>query len=203
MIMQGIDISHHNKSLVKSYGSGWLFDKALNGFVILKATEGQTWEDPCKDFYLESIGKQRIREKLVQVGLYHYARPENNTPSEEVENFLASVGDLVGSAVLALDVEGRALDCRNVGEWSYEWLKLVKRKTGVKPLLYCQRSALPKFSLAAANDYGLWLAAWQKSKPAKISPWEIMAVWQFKGEGLDEDYFFGDSSQWRKYARSI
>ena len=69
-------------------------------------------------------------------------------------------------------------------------------------MVYCQRSALKKFDLAAANDYGLWLASWTKSKPAKIEPWEIMALWQYKGIGIDEDYFFGSPEQWRLYARS-
>lgn len=203
MILQGIDISHHNKSLIRSYGRQWLREKASEGFVIMKATEGQTWMDPMYPSYVDMIGPEHILARKNQVGFYHYARPENNTPQEEVDNFLGAVSDYIGTGLLALDVEGRALECPNVGEWVYEWLKLVKRKTGVKPVVYCQRSALPKFELAASGDYGLWLASWTKSKPSKISPWSFMALWQYKGVGLDEDYFFGSPEQWRKYARSI
>lgn len=203
MILQGVDISHHNRSVIRAYGEQWLYERARDGFVVMKATEGCTFTDPMMQSYIEMIGRDMIMQKKVQIGLYHYARPENNTPSEEVEHFLSRVGDLAGVAVLALDVEGRALELKNVGEWTYEWLKLVQRKINVKPLLYCQRSALPKFSLAAANDFGLWLAAWQKQKPSKIAPWEFMAMWQWKGQGIDEDYFFGSPEQWRKYARRV
>lgn len=203
MILQGIDISHHNKSLIRSYGPEWLREKAEEGFVIMKATEGQTWMDPMYPSYVDMIGPEHILARKNQVGFYHYARPENNTPQEEVDNFLGAVSDHIGTGLLALDVEGRALECPNVGEWVFEWLKLVKRKTGVKPVIYCQRSALPKFELAASGDFGLWLASWTKSKPSKIAPWPFMALWQYKGVGLDEDYFFGSPEQWRKYARSV
>ncbi|MBO5186337.1 MAG: glycoside hydrolase family 25 protein [Prevotella sp.] len=201
MIMQGIDISHHNYSLIRAKGASYLYDKASLGFVIMKATEGVTFDDPRYNEYIRMIGESNIRYGFACAGAYHYARPENNTALAEAKHFVDRIKPFAGSMLLALDVEGRALQYPNIDKWCYEWLKAVEDMTGgVKPLVYCQRSALNLFDLVPANDYGLWLAAWQKAVPKNPEPWEFMAIWQNNGMNLDTDLFYGDPKQWAKYA---
>ena len=207
MTISGIDISHHNWTVVQAEDRrtrGWLYNKASDGFVILKATEGVTFDDPHFGDYIRMIGESNIIYDFASVGAYHYARPENNTALAEAKHFVERIGKLAGSLLLALDVEGRALECPRLDTWCRDWLDAVYGLTGVKPLLYCQRSALKLFESVPEGDYGLWLAAWQKQAPkqSNVLPWPFMALWQNNGIGMDTDYFFGNKKQWRKYAVS-
>lgn len=200
MTLSGIDISHHNYALLRAQGLQRLYDRAVDGFVIAKASEGFTFQDPRFNEYMRHIGESNIIGDFVQVGAYHYARPEYNDPRSEVSNFLSVAGRYAGHMVYALDVEGRALSVPGLDKWCRTWLDLVYKETGVKAMVYCQRSALPLFKEVPAGDYGLWLAAWQKQKPKDTKPWPFMAIWQNAAVNLDTDYFFGTTKQWRKYA---
>ena len=200
MIMQGIDISHHNYTVVKNNGQGWLKSKATLGFVILKATEGVTFDDPRFMDYIRMMGEADIMNDYVCAGSYHYARPENNDPISEAKHYLSIVGRFKGHMVMALDVEGRALSYPNIDKWCFEWLEYIRKETGVRPLVYCQRSALNLFDLVPENNYGLWLAAWQKQPPKNPAPWKFMAIWQNNGMNIDTDFFYGSPDQWKKYA---
>lgn len=200
MTLSGIDISHHNYTVLKSDGLWKLHDRAALGFVIMKATEGVSFSDPRFPEYIRAIGEADIMTDYVQVGAYHYARPENNTPEAEAKHFVDIVGRYAGHMVYALDVEGRALETPEIDAWSLKWLQEVERLTGVRPLIYCQRSALKIFPAIALCDYGLWLAAWKQLKPKNTDPWPFMAIWQNNGMNIDTDYFFGSPDQWRKYA---
>ena len=205
MTLSGIDISHHNWSVIQAEerrSKGWLRGKADSGFVIIKATEGVTFDDPRMKDYSSQIGEAAIMNDRVQVGYYHYARPENNAALEEAKHFVKAVDFRIGHVLLALDVEGRALSYPNIDKWCYEWLRAVEDMTGgVKPLAYIQRSALNLFERVPEGDFGLWLASWQKQKPSQkmAAPWPFFAIWQNNGMNIDTDYFFGSPEQWRKY----
>lgn len=196
----GIDISHHNYSWVKAQPKQYIYNIARDGFVIMKATEGATWIDPRYNEYIRMIGEQAVMKGAVQVGAYHYARPEYNLPEAEAKNFLDMVWKYSGHMLYALDVEGRALTVPDLDGWCRKWLDAVYKETGVKPLVYCQRSALKLFSKVPEGDYGLWLASWTKTKPKDTQPWDFMAIWQNNSLNIDTDIFFGGAGQWRKYA---
>lgn len=200
MKLSGIDISHHNYSVLKADGLQKLHERAALGFVIAKATEGVSFNDPRFNEYMKHIGEADIMNDFVQVGAYHYARPENNGAREEAKHFVDIVGKYAGHMVYALDVEGRALQMPDIDKWSYDWIETVRDLTGVKPIIYLQKSALKKFVCCAASDVGLWCASWQKVKPADVAPWAFMALWQNNGYNIDTDYFFGSPDQWKKYA---
>ena len=204
MTLSGIDISHHNWTVIQAEerrNRGWLRNQALEGFVIMKATEGVTFDDPRKNDYSRMIGELAIMTDKANIGYYHYARPENNSALDEARHFVEAIGYHVGHALLALDVEGRALSVPNIDKWCHEWLTAVEYMTdGVKPVVYVQRSALNLFDTVPACDFGLWLASWQKQKPKICAPWEFMAIWQSNGLNIDTDFFFGSPEQWHKYA---
>ena len=118
--MRGIDISEAQKNIDLT--------KIDFDFVIIKATEGKTYTDPCFFKHLNNalkIGKP--------IGFYHYARPENNSPHDEVDNFLKEIGDYIGKGIPFLDWESIAK--YNV-DWAKAWMDEFYSRTGVKPIIY-------------------------------------------------------------------
>ena len=194
-MLTGIDISHHNENLILKN------PELLNqsDFVIMKATEGISYEDKYKEKYISLIDRSTVHG----IGFYHYARPERgNSPEMEASYFLCHVVPYLNLAVLALDVEGDALLYPDIDDWTYRFLEYVRFNTGVRPLVYCSESQCYRFTKAAKNDYGLWVAKWGEKKPvkAKIKPWKFWAIWQNEVRGVDRDIFNGDISAWFAYA---
>ena len=56
-LLGGIDISHHNWSVIKTYGAAWLRRMVADGFVIMKASEGSTFTDPKCAVYTNMINR--------------------------------------------------------------------------------------------------------------------------------------------------
>ena len=197
--LKGIDISHHNGFYIK-HNHVSLSDIAREGFVIMKATEGVTWNDPARVEYLREIGE--LSDK--QIGFYHYARAEQNEPRKEALNFLAAVKNYVGKAMFALDVEQKSLSLPGdaLDLWVISWLNTFEKESGVKPLVYIQRSAMKRLSSVARENYGLWLPAWQTKKPRNPEPWPFIAIWQYDCIGLDKNIFYGSKEQWHRYAEA-
>ena len=171
------------------------FDMRTQDFVIAKASEGKTHID--KYFY-HFIDKAILQGKCI--GAYHYARPENNTPREEARHFVNVVKPYIGNILLALDWEGNAL---NYGiEWALTWLREVKDLTGVKALLYCSASYIPKCEKIAINGNGIWVAKWSNTAPIVKPTFSVMAIWQYTNTPYDKDKFFGDAEAWKKYCKT-
>lgn len=195
-MLKGIDVSKWQDvtkdKTVYDYG----FNKGHKDFVIAKATEGRTYQDPLFEAHIAANS-----DKLL--GAYHYARPDNgNSPEDEAENFVGVLKkhNLVGRALLALDWEQNSL--KYPTEWALRWLRTVKELTGVKPLVYMSEAYISKeWECVAKEDYGLWVANWSK-EPINISPWKLKALWQRQGSPLDLDVFYGDREAWSKYAQS-
>lgn len=199
-MLSGIDISHHNKGYISSHGID-LRQTAKDGFVIMKASEGVTFKDPMVDqYYNAAHGSGDGRpDPDIQYGFYHYAHPEKNFVNDEVHNFLRVVQHHAGHALFALDIEQEAFKARDLDEWVYDWCCCVYAATGVKPLVYCQKSGIKRLTMTAKGDFGLWIPAWQKTAPASVKPWDFWAIWQYNCDGLDKDYFNGNKEQWHKY----
>lgn len=196
-ILYGIDISHHNQ-----ISAAEVIKWARDGFVMLKATEGKTFVDHSSISRAYHISQAAVlNPDQYSYGFYHYCRPElGNSPYAEAMHFVRTISKHIGSAVLAIDVEQKALEYPNLDRWVLSWLRSVETMTGVKPLVYCQRSALKLLPSAAANDYGLWLAAWTKQRPKTIAPWKLCAMWQYSADSIDKDIFYGGKEQFLKYA---
>ena len=97
-MLKGIDVSHHNN-----------LDRILSiidkpEFCIIKATEGKTYNDPKMKHNIEIC-----EERDIPIGLYHYARPENNQPLFEAKHFLDRAAPYIGKAIFALVWEDKAL----------------------------------------------------------------------------------------------
>ena len=188
----GIDISHHNATQVKT----GILDLSKPDFVIMKATEGRTYRDPKMNVYLSKLDPDRQ-----EIGFYHYARPENNSPGSEVANFLDAISSRRAMSLLALDVEGEALRVPNLAEWVLSWCAKVQKETGVLPLVYTGSEGLEKIGAAIlAKDIGLWYPRYRaKITKEMYKPYPFVAIWQYSETPWDCDKFFGTREQWRKY----
>ena len=195
MVLFGIDISHHNATQVKT----GILDLSKPDFVIMKATEGETYRDPKMKVYLSHVDPERQG-----IGFYHYARPDlHYQPDEEVHNFLTCVGDTAGHALYALDVEGAALKLPdvNLAEWVLKWCRMVHGLTGVLPLVYTGTEGLEKIGAAIlAKDIGLWYPRYRAKITKKMyAPYPFVALWQFCETPWDCNKFFGTREQWLEY----
>lgn len=142
--MNGIDIS------------AWQGDKNIDlakvpyDFCIVKATEGTDYKNR---YFTAHCDKVLNRKKLL--GIYHYAN--GGDPQKEADSFLVYCKKYIGKAVLVLDWEAKNNHLFGVKdlEWCLQWCSYVQKKTGIKPLIYIQKSAMDAVKKAG---YGLWVA---------------------------------------------
>ena len=199
--MKGIDISHWQNGLNLSAID---FD-----FVIMKATEGTRMVDNCcNSFY------QKAKSMNKCLGVYHYAN--GGDYKAEADFFIDHVKNYIGEAILVLDWESQGNSQWNKSDrtWVKNWCDYVCAKTGVKPIIYIQKSSMTK---VMDLGYYLWIAQYPDYKPTgyQNKPWNEGAydclMRQYTSTGrldgytgyLDLDKFYGDSSLWNKLAGSI
>jgi lysozyme len=181
--LYGIDISHHNKFNLPKFS---MFD-----FIIMKATEGISFVDPCLKQYISMLKKDQL------YGFYHFARPERNRAKEEAKNFINTIGIDGENAMLVLDWEGQAL--RQPIEWALEWLNEVEKAYGKKPLIYCQSSFTKKLKPIYDNNNGLWVAHYTDKEKPTVYTYPYYAMWQYTSRPYDCDVFNGTRKQFERY----
>ena len=142
--MNGIDISAWQGD------AGIDLGKIAYDFCIVKATEGADYKNR---YFASHCDKVLGRKKLL--GVYHYAN--GGDPQKEADYFLAYCKKYIGKAILVLDWEAKnnALFGIKDLEWCLQWCSYVQKKTGIKPLIYIQKSAMDAVKKAG---YGLWVA---------------------------------------------
>lgn len=179
--LHGIDVAGYQSTSKTMY--------AQYSFVIVKATEGRTYVNPKWRAQIQAAS-----ENGQLLGLYHYCRPENNSPQAEAKHFVDTIRDYIGKAVPCLDWEQKAL--QHSPAWALTWLRYVADKTGSKPLFYVQQSQakLAKYKPIADAGFPLWLA--QYSKKPGPTVWPKLTVWQYTSNPLDKDVFYGDAFDW-------
>lgn len=184
MTMYGVDISNWQRTTPAGYE-----------FYIIKATEGVGYKDPRMEQHTAAALKQGAG-----IGFYHYARPDlGNSAQKEAAYFLTRIQNYIGSAVLALDFEGKALQVKNAKQWALDWLEYVYQKTGVRPMLYVQGSAAYIAAAAYHANFGIWAASaasYYTKAGARI------AIQQNVYNNIDHDIFYGGREAWKKYGAS-
>lgn len=196
-VLKGIDVSSNNGHI------DWPAVAASGvRFAVVKASEGCGYVNPqfCQD-------RRDAHAAGLQVGCYHYARPDQTSAQAEAEQFLSAVGRLEPGEFLALDLETGDGDLLG---WALTWLRAVERAVGFKPLLYSGLWFMQPHNLvgsAELAEYGLWLAAWGTTPPAPAPPWPFVAIWQHSSTGtvpgiqgqVDLDQFNGTAEQLARY----
>ena len=208
MSLNGIDISKWQKGIDLS--------KVKCDFVIMKATEGKSYVDPCCDDFFQKALK--LGKKL---GVYHFANNSDNTAKEEADWFIKNTKGYIGKAIPVLDWEDNV---KSDVDWALEWLERVEKAYGCKPLIYMSESVVNSYnwSKVAKANYGLWVAKYRDnekdynydmskagSKPS-VKYWDFYAMWQWTSSGrldgfnanIDCDVFYGDKNDWDKYVGS-
>lgn len=190
-MLNGVDIASYQSTSATLY-KGY-------AFVIVKATEGRTYVNPkWKTQIKNAINNGQL------IGLYHYCRPENNTPAAEAKHFVDTIKEYVGKAVLAGDWEQTAL--KYSATWLLQFLQEVERLTGVKPVLYIQQSAISggKYNAIAKAGYKLWMAQYNTRMSSSHGAWNEVTIWQYTSTGgtLDKNHFYGTKEDWLAMART-
>lgn len=197
-MLYGIDVSHWN------YGNPEMKKKIEQGkidFAMIKVSEGRSYRDPkAKEIF------EMCRERGMQIGFYHYCRPDVNNRCElEVHNFLSAVNDIIDrtgiSVALCIDWEGDSIGHEL---WLMSFIKVLRDNSGVEPIVYCSESAVDRAGHHLNCDRtGLWVAAWSRDKGKPFlskKTWKLWAFHQYgKEDEIDMNVFNGDFSQLRKY----
>ena len=176
----GIDVSMHQR--------GMRLAPTGASYVVVKASEGSGYEDPCKDDFASQTLAMGAR-----LGFYHFAWPSANDVGEEVDTFVAAIRPhLDGRPFLYLDWEdsGAYYDY----SWARQFLDQVHERTGIKPFIYMSASVAESGAWeGVSNDYWLWAAGYPSTAPqvpatpdcpyAPFSHGWWTLAWQYTGEG--------------------
>lgn len=201
--MNGIDISAWQGD------AGIDLSKIAYDFCIVKATEGTDYKNR---YFTAHCDKVLNRRKLL--GAYHYAN--GGDVQKEADYFLAYVKKYIGKAILVLDWEAKnnPLFGKNDLEWCLKWCSYVYQKTGIKPLIYIQKSAMDAVKKAG---YGLWVAQYPDYVETgyQAHPWNEGAynclIRQYTSVGklsgyagnLDLNKAYISSASWNKQAGKV
>lgn len=202
MALNGIDISWYQR--------GINIAAVPADFVIVKATEGTGYTNPC--FRAQADATLNSGKLL---GIYHYISGGNW--QAEAEYFVNTVKDYVGRAVLALDFESGNNSAYDDTAYLQQCAQTVYNLTGVHPLLYgSQRDYGRLEAVGNATNCGLWIAQYPNYTRTgyQDTPWNegaySCAIRQYSSSGalpgyggnLDLNKFYGDATAWQSYAKS-
>lgn len=172
-------------------------------FVIIKATEGVGYIDPKY-----ARNRDEARRVGLPLGYYHFARPDlGNSPENEAIYFCKIVtANIREGETLYLDYEP-ASNPFPVVDWCKRFLDTVFTRTGVRPMIYLNKSQVRGFdwSPVASAGYALWLACYDTSPTYGAFNKMSMQQWTSsqKVPGIvgnaDGDWFFGDVEQFKSY----
>jgi GH25 family lysozyme M1 (1,4-beta-N-acetylmuramidase) len=161
--VRGIDVSHYQGRI------DWQRVAAAGyRFVFAKATEGVRYVDPT--YVRNKTGAER--EGLV-FGAYHFANPDArpNDAVREANHFLDRARLIPGNIVPVLDLETTGgLSHRRLTHWILTWMRHVRDRLGVRPILYTsplgwQLRTGDTATIARAGYEQLWVAHWGVEEP--------------------------------------
>lgn len=149
--MNGIDVSGWQPANITSIVD---YD-----FAIIKATEGTNFVSPfCDQQYQGAKNRGKLR------GVYAFA--SGGDAIAEADYFVNNVQGYIGDGILVLDWEANAISRGR--EWVRTYVRRVKERTQVPPIIYGSASPLAAANipqLAVEEDCGLWVAAYPNSAP--------------------------------------
>lgn len=179
-VIKGIDVSNHQDRV------DWSRVKADGiAFAYIKASEGTSFADA--KYRAHVTGAKAVG---IKTGAYHFARPDTYTSDPkgdaraEADWFLSLAAPRSGDLLPALDLETAGLPAAQMVEWTRAWLDRVRRKIGVRPVLY----TYPAFWSALGGTtafrlYPLWIANYEVSEPQLPNGWRRYAIWQYTSSG--------------------
>lgn len=197
--IRGIDISHYQQKIDWEILRNASMNNDPISFIIIKATEGVSLVD---DNFNENFFLSR-RNGFIR-GAYHFMTPD--VPAKrQAEFFLHQVHLEEGDLPPVLDIENKrkweGKSKAEVQKMAKEWLDIVEKHYGVKPILYTSVSFRRDILDAPEFDqYPFWMAHYYVDTPTYQGDWHF---WQHtdcgKVDGIkgfvDCNIFFGSFEQ--------
>ncbi len=173
-------------------------------FVIMRATRGNTYDDPRYAEYLAEASANGL-----VVGAYHRAKVGIGVgdAKDEADHFVEVAQNAAGDVLPALDIEEHnGLTVAQLTDWVRTWLARVYSRTGVRAMIYSSphfwRTYLGDTTWFADHGYPLWIAHW--NVPSPMTPagdwgghgwtfWQWTSTGRVSGIGpnVDRDRFNG------------
>lgn len=208
MALNGIDVSSNQPDNI--------CELVPYDFAIVKATgnpKSMKWD------YKNPYMRKQVDDALNKTGcagLYHFTWGKD--ANTEADLFIDHVKDYVGRVMLVIDYEDKATD--NGREWLRAFIKRIKERTGVNPVVYASSSVIKSQNLVALckeENCGIWSANYWAGYKA-ISGYNTdglkmdiaeSVLWQYTSTGylngyakqLDLDVFYGDKDAWMAYVK--
>jgi GH25 family lysozyme M1 (1,4-beta-N-acetylmuramidase) len=173
-------------------------------FVIMRATRGNTYDDPRYAEYLAEASANGL-----VVGAYHRAKVGVGAgdAKDEADHFVDVAQIAAGDVLPALDIEEHnGPTVAELTEWVRTWLARVYVRTGVRAMIYSSphfwRTYLGDTTWFADHGYPLWIAHWGVPSPmVPAADWggHGWTYWQWTSTGhisgigpnVDRDRFHG------------
>ncbi|MHC2991735.1 hydrolase [Pontibacter sp. HJ8] len=193
----GVDVSRYQRKV------DWQKVKENDvSFAFIKATEGAK----LKDSYFGRNWENTIKAGIIR-GAYHFYLPHVK-PDVQARNYISTVTLQPGDLPPVLDVEVRGRKPLNHlrGDLK-EWLVLVERAYGVKPILYTGYSFYKDYLEGYFDEYPLWIAHYDVPELAiQRNERTLLSFWQHTDKGVidgiegtvDCNIFYGSRQELRK-----
>ncbi len=205
--LNGIDISSHQGNEVETLNK----NADDLSFVICRATDGITWQDP--DF---ASNWELLAEEGFIKGAYHFYESDDD-PESQIDNYLTTVGSLDANDLPPIvDFEGGGIDdgmsVEAVQENLLGVLQYLQEKTSRTPILYTNINDGNKYlSDSEFAAYTMWIADYSGgAEPTLPGAWEgsEWVLWQqtdayvLDGQNNDFDLFNGNSAEFAKFIKN-
>ncbi len=165
--VHGIDVSRYQRKINWKEVAKLRADTLKIDFAFIKATEGKTLSDRYYSYNVEETRKHNII-----CGAYHYYKPNVNS-KEQALNFINLVKLKCGDLPPVLDIEEESpYGHENMREGIKNWLELVEKHYGMKPIIYTSKSFHQDYlSGEEFKDYPFWIAHYYKKEIKTSSNW--------------------------------
>lgn len=207
--MNGIDVSSNQPANI--------CDRVAFDFAFVKATgnpKSMRWN------YYNPYMVQQVESALSKsgcAGLYHFTHGGQSAEAE-ADFFLSKIADYIGRVIPVIDYEDKATD--NGREWLRAFIKRIKDKTNVSPMVYASSAVIKSQSLVGLcreEGCAIWSANyWLGSK--RIDGYDTSrvkmdipesTVWQYTDnghldgydKGLDLDVAYISKDEWLALAK--
>jgi GH25 family lysozyme M1 (1,4-beta-N-acetylmuramidase) len=195
----GVDVSHYDGTInwtnVKSSGISFAWAKATEGVSI-------------PDAYF-TINAVNAKAAGVCIGAYHFAHPEDNTPSAEANYFWSVAGNYIKGDGLSiqpvLDYEtftapnNIPVGATSYADWANQWCNAIVSKAAaagvaVIPVIYTATGSGGACNLdSSVAQWNSWIAQPDNGNPQTGNPWEdggceewgsgVWTAWQYSWVG--------------------
>ena len=174
-------------------------------FIFIKSTEGVSITNK---YYADDYAQ--ARKHHIPIGAYHFFSLKSSGAAQ-AQHFIKHTKFLKGDLPPVLDVEPSDKQIAAAGgpEKMFQqiriWLRMVKARCGVSPILYINQMFINKYFGMVPDikrDYDVWIARYGEYKPdVRLAFWQLSSDGRVKGitGDVDINVFNGYKSQFDEF----